>query len=92
MRRFRLKDSATGYEVFTKDKIYDENFVPEGYSLPVKDYVKVDPQDWEEVFDTIATTTESEKSKCVISYISSDGLIVLNHIIEADNFQEVFRF
>lgn len=88
MRRFRLKDSAVGYEAFTKDKIYYEDFVPEGYSSPVKHFVKALPQDWEEVFDTIAPTTESEKSKFVISYISRDGLIVLNNIIEADNFQE----
>ena len=88
MRRFRLKDSAPKYEVFTKNSIYDENFVPEGYSLPVKDYVRVNSQDWEEVFDTIIPTTESEKSKFVISYIGRDGLIVLNNIIEADNFQE----
>lgn len=88
MRRFRLKDSAVGYAVFTKDRIYNEDFVPKGYSFPVRHYVKVNPQDWEEVFDTITPTTESEKSKFVISYISRDGLIVLNNIIEADNFQE----
>ena len=88
MRRFRLKDSATGYHVFTKNRIYDENFVPEGYSLPVKHYVEIHPKDWEKVFDPITPTTESEKSKFVISYISRDGLIVLNNIIEADNFQE----
>ena len=88
MRRFRLKDSAIEYAVFTKDRVYDEDFVPKGYSLPVKHYVKVNRKDWEEVFDAITSTTESEKSKFVISYISKEGLIVLNNIIEADNFQE----
>ena len=88
MRRFRLKDSAVGYGVFTKDRIYDENFVPRGYSLPVKHYVRSLPEDWEEVFDAMTPTTESEKSKFVISYISKDGLIVLNNIIESDTFQE----
>ena len=88
MRRFRLKNSAVGYAVFTKDRIYNEDFVLKGYSLPVRHFVKVDPDDWEEVFDTITPTTESEKSKFVISYISKDGLIVLNNIIEADSFQE----
>ena len=88
MRKFRLKDSAIGYAVFTKDRVYDEDFVPKGYSLPVKHFVKASPQDWEEVFDTVTPATESEKSKFVISYISRDGLIVLNNIIDADNFQE----
>jgi hypothetical protein len=88
MRRFRLKDSAVGYEAFTKGRIYNEDFVLKGYSLPVRHYVKVHPKDWEEVFDPITLTTESEKSKFVISYISRGGLIVLNNIIEADNFQE----
>ena len=88
MRRFRLKDSAVGYVVFTKDRIYGEDFVPKGHSLPVKHFVRVHPQDWEEVFDTITPTTESEKSKFIISYISREGLIVLNNIIDANNFQE----
>ena len=88
MRKFRLKDSATGYAVFTEDRIYNEDFVHEGYTVPVKHFVKAYPDDWEEVFDAITPTTESEKSKFVISYISKDGLIVLNNIIEADSFQE----
>ena len=49
MRRFRLKDSAIGYAVFTKDRVYDEDFVPKGYSWSVKHFVKVNPHDWEEV-------------------------------------------
>ena len=88
MRRFRLKDSAIGYTVLIKNRVYDEDFVPEEYSLPVKHFVKVNPQDWEEVFDDIAITAESEKNKFVISYISREGLIVLNNIIDADNFQD----
>ena len=49
MKKYKLKDSAINYEVFTKDKVYVENFVPEGYSLPVKHFVKQYPDDWEEV-------------------------------------------
>ena len=88
MRRFRLKDSAIGYPSFNKTEIYNENHPTIHIDCKVIDLVSSYPEDWEEVFDDIAITAESEKSKFVISYISKDGLIVLNNIIEADSFQE----
>ena len=88
MRRFRLKDSAVGYPSFNKAEIYNENHRDLRLDVTVTDLVRSCPEDWEEVFDHITLTTESEKSKFVISYISRGGLIVLNNIIEADNFQE----
>ena len=88
MRRFRLKDSAIGYPNFNKTEIYNGNCRDPHLYVKVIDLVSACPEDWEEVFDTITPTTESEKSKFVISYISRDGLIVLNSIIEADSFQE----
>ena len=88
MRRFRLKNSAIGYPSFNKTEIYNENHRDSPNCATVIDLVSSYPKDWEEVFDTITPATESEKSKFVISYISKDGLIVLNNIIEADSFQE----
>ena len=87
MRRFRLSNGL-GYPSESRSKIYGEKEIPWGSGVSVLDMVKKFPSDWEEVFDTITPATESEKSKFVISYISRDGLIVLNNIIEADNFQE----
>ena len=87
MRRFRLK-SPIGYPGWSRTKIYNENHPTIHDNCMVIDLVREFPDDWEEVFDTIAPTTESEKNKFVISYISRDGLIVLNNIIDADNFQE----
>ena len=88
MRRFRLKDSAVGYPSFSKTEIYNGDYQDPHLGITVIDHVNSCPEDWEEVFDDIATTAESEKSKFVISYISRGELIVLNNIIEADNFQE----
>ena len=87
MRRFRLKDSAVGYPSFSKTEIYNGDYQDPQMDRVI-DIVRSYPEDWEEVFDDIATTAESEKSKFVISYISRGELIVLNNIIEADNFQE----
>ena len=87
MRRFRLK-SPIGYPGWSRTKIYNENHQAIYTDVIVIDLVRDYPDDWEEVFDTIAPTTESEKSKFVISYISKDGLIVLNNIVDADSFQE----
>ena len=87
MRRFRLK-SPSGYPGWSRAEIYNENHPTIHDDCMVIDLVRSFPDDWEEVFDTITPTTESEKSKFVISYISKDGLIVLNNIIEADSFQE----
>ena len=87
MRRFRLK-SPIGYPNWDRTKIYNENHPTIHNDCMVIDLVRKHPNDWEEVFDAITPTTESEKSKFVISYISKDGLIVLNNIIEADSFQE----
>ena len=88
MRKFKLKVSAMEYPEISTKEVYSADFIPKGYSKPVKYLAEKYPEDWEEVFDTITPTIESEKSKFVISYISKDGLIVLNNIIEADNFQE----
>ena len=88
MRKFKLKTNSMGYQKISPVVAYIEDFIPEGYSKPIKYFAEKYPEDWEEVFDTITPTTESEKSKFVISYISKDGLIVLNNIIEADSFQE----
>ena len=88
MRRFRLKDSAIGYPSFSRTEIYNGNYQEPHFYVKVIDLVSAFPEDWEEVFDTITPTTESEKNKFVISYISRDGLIVLNNIVDADNFQE----
>ena len=49
MKKYKLKDSAIEYAVFTKDRVYDEDFVPKGYSWSIKHFVKVNPHDWEEV-------------------------------------------
>lgn len=87
MRKFKLL-VAEGYPGMSKGKVYLENETPGIGSATVKEMVKNCPGEWEEVFDTITPTTESEKSKFVISYISRDGLIILNNIIEADSFQE----
>ena len=87
MRRFRLK-SPIGYPGWSRTKIYNENHPTIHDNCTVIDLVIDYPDDWEEVFDSITPTAESEKSKFVISYISKDGLIVLNNIIEADSFQE----
>ena len=88
MRRFRLKDSAEGYPSLSKTEIYNGNHLYSPFEVRVIDLASSCPEDWEEVFDDIAITAESEKNKFVISYISKDGLIVLNNIIEADSFQE----
>ena len=88
MRRFRLKDSAVGYPSFNKTEIYNGNHRDPYTDVTVIDLVNSCPEEWEEVFDDIATTAESEKNKFVISYISREGLIVLNNIIDADNFQD----
>lgn len=88
MRKFRLKVGAMDYPNVSAKEVYCEDFIPERYYKPIKYFAEKYPQDWEEVFDTITPTTESEKSKFIISYISKDGLIVLNNIIEADSFQE----
>ena len=87
MRKFKLL-VAEGYLGMSKGKIYMENEIPGTGNAIVGEMVRAYPDDWEEVFDAITPTTESEKSKFVISYISKDGLIVLNNIIEADSFQE----
>ena len=87
MRRFRLK-SPIGYPGWSRTKIYNENHPTIHDNCTVINLVSSFPDDWEEVFDTIPPATESEKSKFIISYISRDGLIVLNNIIEADSFQE----
>lgn len=87
MRKFRLI-SPIGYPGWSRTKIYNENHPTIHANCNVIDLVIDYPDDWEEVFDTITPATESEKSKFVISYISRDGLIVLNNIIDADNFQE----
>ena len=87
MRKFKLL-VAEGYLGMSKGKVYMENEAPGTGSATVKVMVQNYPDDWEEVFDSITLTAESEKSKFVISYISRGGLIVLNNIIEADNFQE----
>ena len=87
MRRFRLK-SPNGYLGWSRAEIYNENHPTIHDNCMVIDLVRSFPDDWEEVFDSITPATESEKSKFVISYISRDGLIVLNNIIEADSFQE----
>ena len=87
MRRFRLK-SPSGYPGWSRAEIYNENQPTIYTDCKVIDLVRDYPDDWEEVFDAITPTNESEKSKFVISYISKDGLIVLNNIIEADSFQE----
>ena len=88
MRRFRLKVSAMEYPEISTKEVYSEDFIPKRYSKPIKYFVEKYPEDWEEVFNLITPTAESEKSKFVISYIGRDGLIALNNIIEADNFQE----
>ena len=88
MRKFKLKVGAMDYPTISAKEVYCEDFIPQEYSKPIKYLTEKYPEDWEEVFDTITPTTESEKNKFVISYISKDGLIVLNNIIEADNFQE----
>lgn len=85
MRKFKLL-TEDGYPKMSQGKIYAENETPSGNT--VMEMVENYPDDWEEVFDTITPATESEKSKFVISYISKDGLIVLNNIIEAGSFQE----
>ena len=87
MRKFKLL-TEYGYPKMSKGKIYAENETPGNDSDTVMKMAENYPDEWEEVFDTITTAAESEKSKFVISYISRDGLIVLNNIIEADNFQE----
>lgn len=87
MRKFKLL-TEDGYPKMSKGKIYAENETPGNSSTTVMKMAENYPDEWEEVFDTILPTTESEKSKFVISYMSRDGLIVLNNIIEADNFQE----
>ena len=87
MRKFKLK-SPNGYPGWSRTKIYNENHPTTHNNCTVIDLVSFFPEDWEEVFDDIAITAESEKNKFVISYISKDGLIVLNNIIEADSFQE----
>lgn len=87
MRRFRLK-SPNGYPGWSRTKIYNENHQAINTDVMVIYLVRAYPDDWEEVFDAITPATESQKSKLVISYISKDGLIVLNNIIEADSFQE----
>ena len=86
MRRFRLL--AGDYINLVRGEVYSENYVTPNTDIPVLECVENYPNEWEEVFDTITPTTESEKSKFAISYISKDGLIVLNNIIEADSFQE----
>ena len=88
MRRFRLLTTLGYPGMLFKGKIYKGSEKPSGSTLSVIEMVRAYPDDWEEVFDAITPTTESEKSKFVISYISKDGLIVLNNIIEADSFQE----
>lgn len=88
MRRFKLLTTSGYPDMLFKGKIYEGSEKPSGSTLSVIEMVRTYPDDWEEVFDTITPTTESEKSKFVISYISKDGLIVLNNIIEADSFQE----
>ena len=49
MKKYKLKDSATGYQVYVKGKIYMEDFIPSGDSIPVSHCVKQYPDDWEEV-------------------------------------------
>ena len=88
MRRFKLLTTSGYPGMLFKGKIYEGSEKPSGSTLSVIEMVRAYPDDWEEVFDAITPTTESEKSKFIISYISRDGLIVLNNIIEADNFQE----
>ena len=87
MRKFKLL-TTEGYPKMLKGKVYMENETSGVGYFSVVELAKRYPKDWEEVFDAITPTTESEKSKFVISYISKDGLIVLNNIIEADSFQE----
>ena len=87
MRKFKLVREE-GYPGMSKGKVYRENESPGTGKATVKQMVENSPYGWEEVFDTITPATESEKSKFVISYISRDGLIILNNIIDADNFQE----
>lgn len=49
MKKYKLKDSTTGYGVFVTGKIYTADFIPSGYSMPVSHFVKEYPNDWEEV-------------------------------------------
>lgn len=49
MKKYKLKDSATGYDIFAKGKIYTADFISPGYSMPVSHFVKEYPSDWEEV-------------------------------------------
>ena len=49
MKKYKLKDSATGYHIYNKGKIYTADFIPSGYSIPVSYFVEKYPHDWEEV-------------------------------------------
>ena len=49
MKKYKLKDSATGYGIYVTGKIYTADFIPSGYSIPVSHFVKEYPNDWEEV-------------------------------------------
>ena len=49
MKKYKLKDSATGYDIYVKGKIYTADFIPPGYSIPVSHFVEEYPHNWEEV-------------------------------------------
>ena len=89
MRKFKLLTS-TGYPKEAKvGGIYlESDYIDEMSILAlVRDY----PNDWEEIFENTELPKNSINPRFVISYISNDGLIVLNNVVEALNFGEAIQ-
>lgn len=49
VKRYKFIGEEFTYETFETGKIYDSNYCHEGYIVPVSEFVKEYPEDWEEV-------------------------------------------